>query len=60
MLSPPKKRIPAKPLVRALFEDEEPEESYHNLRQQDEEENFIHSSDKDVDQGAQVLSLIHI
>ena len=53
--SPPKKRIPAKPLVRDLFGDEEPVESYHNLREQDEEGNFIHSSDKDVD-----LSLIHI
>ena len=51
--SPPKKRIPAKPLVRDLFGDEEPVESYHNLREQDEEGNFIHSSDEDGDQGAQ-------
>ena len=49
-----KKRIPTKPLVRDLFKDEEPEESYHNLREQDEEGNFIHSSDEDKDQGAQV------
>ena len=40
--------------MRDLFEDEEPEESYHNLREQDEEGNFIHSSDEERDQGAQV------
>ena len=51
--SPPKKWILAKPLVRYLFEDEEPEESYHDLREQDER-NFIHSSDEDQDQDAPV------
>ena len=52
--SPPKKRIPAKRLAQDLAGDEEPIESYHNLREQDEEGNFIHSSDEDEDQGAQV------
>ena len=41
-------------MARDLFGDEEPIESYHNLREQDEEGNFIHSSNEDVDQGAQV------
>ena len=52
--SPPKKRIPAKPLVRDLFKDEKPEESYHILREQDEEGNYIHSSNEDLDQSALV------
>ena len=53
--SAPKKRIPAKPLVRDLFEEEEePFESYHNLSEQDEEGNVIHSSDEDRDLDAQV------
>ena len=41
--SPPKKRIPAKKLAQDLAGDEEPLESYHNLREQDEDGNFIHS-----------------
>ena len=52
--SPPKKRIPAKQVAQDLARDEEPLESYHNLREQDEDGNFIHSSDEDEDQDAQV------
>ena len=41
-------------MAQDLARDEEPLESYHNLREQDEDGNFIHSSDEDEDQDAQV------